>query len=396
MYTCEFCGSVLSTEKTLKIHKETAKKCLSLRVVPVDEKETVCQSLQPIRLSNDRIDCQMCSKNVAKNQYKKHISRCKFFNEEKHVYKTGIVREKSTGEIVRRRDIMEITVEEYNRLKLKEVELDTLKLELDEYKTNHLINLQNIILEQKRELDRRTKTLEKKAFEPRNINYGVVMQQYLSKPIDLEGKGYKEIIDKKLSLNHVKRGEEGIADFVLDELLRDKETKEIYMVCCDEKKTLKYMKTDGVMVTDKGGKFFLQTMKKTLVPDVNLKISDLIDALPEEEKEKFHKFYSKFIVLGYAFSEHIATRTYISKTGGINPFRDQSEIKTITDAEAKFATKKVKNDKKDRKKLREMEEKFAEDETDEMKIMREQDRKIDEAREERKRKKNQEKASGVL
>lgn len=394
-YLCEICGSSLSSLQILKTHKKTAKKCLKLQIVL----QNTISRIEPIIPSRSKVEpqtkplkihCQLCSTIVNKYKYKKHLSICKKFDESKYDYKRGMIIEKNSGSPLEMRFCLDLLTE--NKL-LKETIIDQQEIigKTREKSLEEKIKaLENALIEKNKELDRRTKLLEKKAFEPKNVNYGIV-QQYLSKPIDLEGIKYKEIVNEKLKLSHVKEGEAGMANFVLDEVVRDKETKEIYIVCCDEKKTLKYVKTDGVMVTDKGGKFFLQTMKNKLIPFVNTRITDLVDALPEEEKEEHLKLYGSLVVLGYAFSEHIAARTYINRDDGINPFRDQSEIKMITDAEAKFATKKMKNDRKDRRELVKMEKKDAEENTDEMKMMREQDRKIDEAREERKQKKNEEK-----
>lgn len=408
-HPCDICGSILSSVQTLKTHRKTAKKCLRLQTDASSAEGPEVESSMIVKPKNtcERIDCQLCHINILKYKYKRHLGTCKNFDHGRHEFKNGVVWSKTGDGLLELKTSAQIS-EENRTLKqtiddLKQT-IDGLKQTIDEQRTTIIkfrekaLEIENKFLketlsEQKQELDRRTKVLEKKISEPTksvNNNYGVV-QHYLSKPIDLEGKGYRDIVNKKLELSHIKAGEVGIANFVLDELIRDKETKEIYMVCCDEKKTLKYMKTDGVMVTDKGGKFFLQTMKKKLIPFVNMRITDLVDALPEEEKEKYHKLYGKIVVLGYAFSEHVAARTYVNKDGGVNPFRDQCEIKVITDTETKMATKRMKDDRKDRRKMVEMEEKDAEEESPEIQYMRAQDRKTDQAREvreERKKKKD--------
>lgn len=347
---CDICGAVLATKRNLKIHKETAKKCLRFRTISSENKTAMTIS-SPDHPEN-RIDCRLCLTNVLRTTYRRHLlNYCKNFDEKKHEYTNDGILYKNTeidDVLIENRSLKEtITQQQDIIIKFRE---NILEDEIRKHKLEIAL-LKETIIKKDEELSRYAKVLEKKAFEPKNVNNYGIIQHYLSKPIDLEGIKYKEIVNEKLELSHIKDGEVGMANFVIDQVIRDKETKEVYMVCCDEKKTLKYVKTDGVTVTDRGGKFFLQTMKKKLIPFVNKRITDLVEALPEEEKDEYLKLYGKLVVLGYAFSEHIATRTYINKDGGINPFRDQCEIKVITDAEAKMATKRMKDDRKDRRKM---------------------------------------------
>lgn len=370
-FVCDVCGSTLSTERILKIHKETTKRCLKLQQKSENSTETtvvISPSLE-MKPCFRRIDCQLCSKNILKCKYKSHLSSCKGFDEEKHVLTKGVVCSKESGEPIVSKTLVVASTRKMEEIKILEEEL--LKKDKVIEKKDQII--EKHIEEKFKIMENIIKTLEKKAFEPKTINKTMnnnktmnIVKQYVTQPLDLNEEKCKETVRDKLELKHIKDGERGIANLVIDELIRDKKNRKIYIVCCTKKSNdLKYMDAAGDIVTDEGGMTFLKMITEGVMPDVNLKISDLLSRMNEEDREKFEKSYNTHIALGYVFTTHIANRSRIDKSGGLNPLREfEGDTKVKTEAEAKFTSKKMKDEKADRRKLAKLEEKYAAEEAE--------------------------------
>ena len=185
-HICDTCGSLLSSQKSLKIHKETAKKCLRMK------ENTALIVVKPNVKEGNRIDCRLCMANIVKSTYKCHLLKhCRNFDEKKHIYENGIVSEIDNLLVENNRLKNAIVVQEENatksREKLLEEQINRLNLEIVKQNIEIKI-LKETIIKKDEELDRRTRVLEKKAFESKSVNnnYGII-QHYLSKPIDLEG-----------------------------------------------------------------------------------------------------------------------------------------------------------------------------------------------------------------
>lgn len=91
-FVCDVCDSILASDRNLKIHKETAKKCIRLQIKNgIDIDSEIALKLKEYDANRsrdtDRIECELCSSNILKSSYKSHLaSFCRKFDEKKHTY----------------------------------------------------------------------------------------------------------------------------------------------------------------------------------------------------------------------------------------------------------------------------------------------------------------------
>lgn len=337
-YKCEFCNSILSSKPVLKKHKETAKKCIveqeKLKSRKIHEAK---ESPTPIINEPDKVElfkCQLCFLNMVKKSYKEHIKSCKRFDDEKHIYKRGIVYEKEGDSLViyKRIEIKEkehvdiLNENKFLKEKLKDVEekLSELKIEIAEYK------------------DKRLEFLEKKVEKPINIsiktaNFASVIKQYTSKPICMDKKVYADIVNEKLETSHMKKGEAGMAIFYINEVIKNKDGN-IYMVCPNKRTNdLKYMNENNEIISDPGGAMLLNIVNDRLMPAVKTKAAELTADLSEDAKKKLAPHNFK---MGCQFISKLSHSVAVDKNGCINSTRQDPALKILNPAEEKSAKRK--------------------------------------------------------
>jgi hypothetical protein len=173
---CDICGSSLSSAQTLKIHKKTAKKCLRLQ-----------ENGKELKLVSERVDCELCTLNILKSKYKRHLMTCKRFDPTRHTYQNGKV------VIVEPHDQpSDQDDEKVQKLKddlsKKNEELLKQKDELLKQKDSEIAYLKEELKQVRNEFKEYIKNLEKKAFEPKTVNntYNksqTLIEQYVKKPL---------------------------------------------------------------------------------------------------------------------------------------------------------------------------------------------------------------------
>jgi uncharacterized C2H2 Zn-finger protein len=239
-FTCEFCHQFYSSKSNLLAHQKRTKKCLSLQ--NKDFKEL--------------FECQKCSKVLtSKKNYNEHISKCSNTMEQKYnelETKYTIIKEK---------------------LKLKD---ETIK-RIQEDAQKQIDSLQSQIKELQEKLTSIAEIGAKK--HTYNVNNNIVNQLV---PYDLNKQLISSTVNEHFSESHLCEEENGIANFAVNNLLKDKDGN-YKMVCTDvARKIFIYKDDEGNIYKDVNADGFLEMY----IPAVTKKSYAMISTKEEYEMLK--------------------------------------------------------------------------------------------------------------
>ena len=209
---CEFCNTILKSLSSLKYHKKTNKKCL--------EK-------QNIGSTDEFISCEFCDKIFTSRILKTHIKTCKNKKvKEKDVIIEELLKEKDLfEELLKEKDEMfEITIKEKDDI-IEEMKNRILKLETenDIYKNDHDF-------------------VKNMAAQPKTTNNNKirVMNNFFDNPEKV-----KQIVDEKLTQDHICDGQKGVAQFATNFLLKDDEGNINYFCTDPSRSIFKFQNSEG-------------------------------------------------------------------------------------------------------------------------------------------------------
>ena len=205
---CEFCKTTLKSLSSLNYHKKTNKKCL--------EKQNII-------LTDKFIPCEFCNKTFTSQTLKTHLLSCKNKKEQ----------------------------EKDDLLKEKDDLIEEMKKEKDEMK-NEILFLQNRILKLETENDIYkndhdfVKNLASQPKTTNNNNNKIrVMNNFFDNPEKV-----KQLVDEKLTQNHICDGQKGVAQFAYEILLRDEDGNINYFCTDPSRYIFKFQNAEGEMEKD--------------------------------------------------------------------------------------------------------------------------------------------------
>ena len=216
---CEFCKTTLKSLSSLNYHKKTNKKCL--------EKQNI--------LTDKFIPCEFCNKTFAQKTLKIHLLSCKNKKvKEKDYIIEELLKEKNiTDNLLKEKDdIIEEKndIIEENRKEILFLQNRILKLETenDIYKNDHDF-VKNLASQPK--TNNTTNN---------NNNKIRVMNNFFDNPEKV-----KQLVDEKLTQNHICDGQKGVAQFAYDTLLKDDEGNINYFCTDPSRSIFKFQNSEG-------------------------------------------------------------------------------------------------------------------------------------------------------
>ena len=233
---CNFCKKILSNTYCLNVHKRTSKKCLIIQQKKNDE---------DIRI--DLLMCDYCNKSFSVSNLKKHLAVCK---QKIHI---DTIEEKKTHEQeleeikkVYEQELEEIRKNSEQELEIRknhEQEISELMDEIQKLK-EHIIKIEaeNNILSKDREL------VHKIASQPKTVQNGNKINMINNFVYDPEK--IKEMVEKKLTKNHIIDGQKGVAHFAYNTILKDVEGKLNYFCTDPSRSVFKFQNTEGGVEKD--------------------------------------------------------------------------------------------------------------------------------------------------
>ena len=208
---CKFCKKQLSTVGNLNYHIKNNKNCLEI------------QKNQDQNDNNNLVSCDFCKKSFSNKTLKVHLKSCK----------NKIIKQKDDIIEEMKKEKDDIIVEKDNLLKekddiIEEMKNRILKLETenDIYKNDHdfVKNLAS----------------QPKITTNNNNNKIKVMNNFFDNPEKV-----KQLVNDKLTQNHICDGQKGVAQFAYDTLLKD-EDGNINYFCTDPSRSIfKFQNSDG-------------------------------------------------------------------------------------------------------------------------------------------------------
>jgi hypothetical protein len=252
---CEFCKKVISTKGNLIYHQKNNKSCLLIQ-----------QNENFKDIETELINCKFCSKLFSRTNIGKHLTKCK----EKPLFELKIEKENEIEKlkIEKENEIEKLKIEKENeiqKLKIeKENEIQKLKKIIKKLKNKYLsldhdfnqIKVSNLALNDE------VKTLKvansiysedhkeiiKMAKEPKTrTNNKITVKNNI---LFNDKEKVKEIIDSKLNLVDIAGGQKGMAQFAVNNLLKDEDGNPNYF-CTDSSRCIfKFQNENGEFEKD--------------------------------------------------------------------------------------------------------------------------------------------------
>jgi hypothetical protein len=229
---CEFCKTTLKSLSSLNYHKKTNKKCL--------EKQNI--------LTDKFIPCEFCNKTFANKTLKIHLLSCK---NKKVKEKDDIIEE-----LLKEKDITDNLLKERDDIiKEKNEIIEEMKKERDdiiEEKDEIIEEMKNRILELEVENKIYSKDhdlVKNLASQPKittnNNNKIKVMNNFFDNPEKV-----KQLVDEKLTRDHICDGQKGVAQFAINFLLKDDEGNINYFCTDTSRSMFKFQNSEGEIEKD--------------------------------------------------------------------------------------------------------------------------------------------------
>jgi len=222
---CEFCKTTLKSLSSLNYHKKTNKKCLKK---------------QNIILTDKFIPCEFCKKVFSNQTLKIHLLSCK---NKKVKEKDDIIEE-----LLKEKDITDNLLKEKDEIiedmkKEKDEIIEDMKKEKDEMKNRILeLEVENKIYLKDHEF---VKNMAAQPKTTNNNNKIRVMNNFFDNPEKV-----KQLVDEKLTRDHICDGQKGVAQFAINFLLKDDEGNINYFCTDTSRSMFKFQNSEGEIEKD--------------------------------------------------------------------------------------------------------------------------------------------------
>lgn len=215
--SCEFCKKVLSSKSNLNYHQKNNKTCLLIQ-----------QKINENEIEIALVDCEFCNQSFSESNLVKHLQKCKtrplieMIRKQKD-NEIEIIRKEKDNEIEKLRKLVK-------KLKKKNsdliIEVHTLKVENGIYIEDH-------------------KEIIKIANQPKTNNNNIIGNNFFN-----DSEKIKEIINTRLDRFDIAGGQKGIAQFAVNNLLKNDDGIPNY-VCTDPSRHIfKFQNEDGQVEKD--------------------------------------------------------------------------------------------------------------------------------------------------
>jgi hypothetical protein len=249
---CEFCKTTLKSLSSLNYHKKTNKKCLEKQNIILTDKFIPCEFCNK-RFSNQTLKIHLLScKNKKETEKDKLIENMKKEKDDIIKEKDQIIKEKNQIIEEKKQIIEDMNEEKEQIIEDMNEEKEQIIKEKDLLK-EEILFLQNRILELEVENKIYLKDhdlVKNLAFQPKttttnnnhnnNNNKIKVMNNFFDNPEKV-----KQLVDEKLTQDHICDGQKGVAQFAINFLLKDDEGNMNYFCTDPSRSIFKFQNSDG-------------------------------------------------------------------------------------------------------------------------------------------------------
>ena len=220
---CEFCKTTLKSLSSLNYHKKTNKKCL--------EKQNII-------LTDKFIPCEFCNKTFSNQTLKIHLLSCK---NKKEIEKDELIEnmKKEKDDIIEEKD--DIIEEKDEIIKEKDEIIEEMKKEILFCKNRILeLEVENKIYSKDHDFVKNLASQPKTNTTTNNNNKIKVMNNFFDNPEKV-----KQIVNDKLTQDHICDGQKGVAQFAINFLLKDDEGNINYFCTDPSRSIFKFQNSEG-------------------------------------------------------------------------------------------------------------------------------------------------------
>ena len=217
---CKFCKKQLSTVGNLNYHIKNNKKCLEIQ----KNQNQNCDN-------NMLVYCEFCNKQFSNKSLKTHLQCCK----------NKIVKEKD--DIIEEKNKIEKSLKEKDDIIVEKDNLLKEKDEIIEEMKNKILKLEteNDIYKNDHDFVKNLASQPKTNNTTNNNNNKIrVMNNFFDNPEKV-----KQLVDEKLTQNHICDGQKGVAQFAYDTLLKDDEGNINYFCTDPSRSIFKFQNSEG-------------------------------------------------------------------------------------------------------------------------------------------------------
>ena len=227
---CEHCNSIFKTKSALNYHKNNAKYCLSIqkekneRVVAVKEK---------------KFKCEYCEKVLSNKQNLLYHINCCYKKKDKELNE---LKERSEKELIELKERSDRELIEKDKIIVKaNTQIENYKEREENYK-EQIKNLQDKLDRiANKAIDRPTTTFTNTTNNNLNITTSMDFDNMET---------LKDAIDTKLNANHIVDGQRGLAQFLVDAILKDSEGNLKYKCTDPSRSIFKFLNSQGEINKD--------------------------------------------------------------------------------------------------------------------------------------------------
>jgi cell division protein ZapA (FtsZ GTPase activity inhibitor) len=246
---CEHCNTTFKTKSALNSHINKAKYCLLIRKKN-EQSETVSEKEKVFK-------CKHCKKILSSKQSLKNHMNCCY---EKKDGEFKELRERTDREF---KELKERTDREFKELKEQtekklfekdkvlikvNTQLESLKEQLEKQEENYREQIKDL----QDKLDRiANKAIDRPTTTVTNTNTTNNNNLNIMTPIDFDNyEILKDAIDTKLNANHIVDGQRGLAQFLVDAILKDSEGNLKYKCTDSSRGIFKFLNSEGEIHKD--------------------------------------------------------------------------------------------------------------------------------------------------
>jgi hypothetical protein len=220
-HTCEHCNTIFKTKSALNYHKNNAKYCLSIQ----KEKNETAVSVKEKKI----FQCEYCEKVLSNKQNLLYHINCCYKKKDKELNE---LKERSEKELIEKdKIIVKVNTQIENYKEREENYKEQIKCLQD--KLDRIAN---------KAIDRPTTSVTNTTTN-NNLN--------IMSSMDFDNyETLKDAIDTKLNANHIVDGQRGLAQFLVDAILKDSDGNLKYKCTDPSRSIFKFLNTEGEINKD--------------------------------------------------------------------------------------------------------------------------------------------------
>jgi len=228
---CEHCNTIFKTKSALNYHKNNAKYCLTIQK---EKNETVV-----VVVKEKKFKCEYCEKVLSNKQNLLYHINCCYKKKDKELNELKERSEKELNELKERSD--RELIEKDKIIVKANTQIENYKDQEENYKEQIKCLQDKLDRIANKAIDRPTTSVSNTTNNNLNITTSMDFDNYET---------LKDAIDTKLNANHIVDGQRGLAQFLVDAILKDSEGNLKYKCTDPSRSIFRFLNSKGEIHKD--------------------------------------------------------------------------------------------------------------------------------------------------